>query len=64
MMCPKCNSENVKIVEYLGTKCIVCKECGYDEREDLEQVPEQRSSQKAKGQYSPYKKGGSKRTIS
>ena len=31
--CPNCGSEDVKIVGYQGTDLIVCKSCGYDERD-------------------------------
>ena len=62
MKCGKCGSDNVKIVAYQGTNCIVCDECGYDEREELDLVPEDRSSQKAKDSFSPYKTGGPRRT--
>ncbi len=62
MNCKRCNSTSIKIVNYLGIKCQVCNDCGYDEREAYEVFPEERSSQKAKGSYSPYKTGGPKRT--
>lgn len=39
-----------------------CTECGYDERDEASIVPEERTSQKAKGEYTPYKTGGSRRT--
>jgi len=58
--CPKCGSFNVAIhkedIEFL-----TCKSCGYDELEE-EAYPEQRSSQREKGRYSPYKAGGKGRT--
>ena len=60
--CPKCGSENIKIVDYMGAKVIVCKKCGYDETEELAIVPEQRETQREKTRYSPYRKGGGKRT--
>lgn len=62
MNCKHCNSTNIKIVNYLGIKCQVCSDCGYDEREAYEVFPEERSSQKAKASYSPYKTGGPRRT--
>jgi len=61
--CPKCNSDKVKLVDYLGVKCIVCKKCGYDETKQLEVYPEEKTSQKEKGRHSPYKTGGHNRTI-
>lgn len=62
MKCPKCGSDKAKQVDYQGVKCIVCKECGFDERDELDVYPEQKKSQKAKGEFSPYKTGGQKRT--
>ncbi len=56
--CPKCSSGNVKIIDYLGAKCIVCNDCGFDETKQYEVFPEDKTSQKAKGSYMPYKTGG------
>ena len=53
--CPKCGSEEVKEDE-LGN--LVCSDCGYDESI----AGGERSSQKAKGEHSPYQAGGGKRT--
>ncbi|MBT4541086.1 hypothetical protein HOC35_06235 [Candidatus Woesearchaeota archaeon] len=53
MECPKCKKP-CKLVEYLGAKVKVCS-CGYDERNDLDQYPEDKKSQKAKGEYCKYK---------
>ena len=61
--CPKCGSKDVKIYIYMGTKVLKCNNCGFDESASLEAFPEQRKSQKAKGAYSVYKAGGSRRTI-
>ena len=61
MKCPKCNSSKVKTVEYLGVKCIKCDNCGYNESQQYEVYPEEKTSQKAKGRYTPYKAGGSRR---
>jgi len=58
--CPKCGSE-AKKVKYLGTDCIICS-CGYDERDKYDMVSGQRTSQKEKARFNPYKAGGSKRT--
>ncbi len=67
--CPICQSENVRVINFKGSLAVICNECGYDEREDLETgdeedvvVPEERTSQKAKKQHTPYKTGGPKRT--
>ena len=56
--CPKCKSSNVKTIEYLGVECIVCKECGFDERKQYDVFPEEKKSQKEKGRFTPYKAGG------
>ncbi|MBI2658399.1 hypothetical protein HYX08_06940 [Candidatus Woesearchaeota archaeon] len=60
--CPRCGSNNVKVLSYMGIKVIKCNECGFDERAVYEVYPEQKASQKAKGRYTIYKKGGSQRT--
>ena len=61
--CPKCGSRNVNIYNYLGIDTIKCDNCGFDESSVYEVFPEQKTSQKAKGSYSVYKKGGSRRTA-
>ncbi|MFH0867696.1 MAG: hypothetical protein V1831_00105 [Candidatus Woesearchaeota archaeon] len=60
--CPKCKSSNVKIVDYMGVKCIRCNDCGFDETEQYDVYPEEKTSQKEKGRYTVYKAGGFKRT--
>lgn len=60
--CPKCSSANIKFYNYLGIKTIKCNKCGFDESSVYEVFPEQKTSQKAKGKYTIYKKGGSQRT--
>jgi transcription initiation factor TFIIIB Brf1 subunit/transcription initiation factor TFIIB len=59
--CPKCGSENIKLVDYAGAKVIVCKKCGYDETEELAITPSQRETQREKRKYSPYRTGGKSR---
>ena len=59
--CPKCASSKIKIITYMGIKCVVCKNCGFDESKRYEVFPEEKKSQKAKAKYTPYKAGGSKR---
>ena len=61
--CPKCNSADIKFYTYLGIKTIKCNNCGFDESNIYDVYPEQKTSQKAKGRYTVYKTGGSKRTI-
>ena len=62
-VCPQCGSENIKIVNYMNIKCRVCSNCGFDERNLYEVYPDERTSQKEKGKFSPYKTGGKRRTI-
>jgi len=61
--CPKCGSKKLTFQDYSGIKTIKCKNCGFDENSVYEVYPEQKTSQKAKGSYSVYKTGGSRRTI-
>ena len=60
--CPKCGSKNIKSYSYLDTKIVKCGNSGFDESKIYEVYPEQKTSQKAKGQYNIYKAGGSSRT--
>ncbi|MBI2656695.1 hypothetical protein HYX03_03075 [Candidatus Woesearchaeota archaeon] len=60
--CPKCSSADVKFYNYLNVKALRCNNCGFDEATVYEVYPEQKTSQKAKGKYTIYKKGGSQRT--
>ena len=60
--CPKCLSDNIKIDDYLGIKSIICKSCGFDEAKQYEVYPEQKTSQKEKARYTPYKTGGHSRS--
>jgi len=59
--CPKCGSDKVKLVDYVGARCIVCSNCGYDETTVYDVYPSQKTSQKQKGRFTPYKVGGGKR---
>lgn len=61
--CPKCGSDDVKLYNYLGIKTIKCNNCGFDEGAAYDAVPEQKTSQKAKGRYNVYKAGGKRRTM-
>ena len=60
--CPKCGSYNVMPYLYQSVEVLKCGNCGYDEGSALEAYPEEKSSQKTKGKYAPYKTGGSQRT--
>ncbi|MBI1969519.1 hypothetical protein HYS48_02390 [Candidatus Woesearchaeota archaeon] len=62
-ICPRCKSDNIRIVDYMTVQCIVCNSCGYDERMVYEIVPEEKTSQKLKGRFSPYKAGGASRIV-
>ena len=44
----------------MGVSCLVCNSCGYDERETYDVYPENKQSQKAKGEFSPYRAGGAR----
>ena len=56
--CPKCNSDNIKLIKYMDIECVICSNCGFDESEQYEVFGEEKKSQKAKGSYTPYKSGG------
>ena len=59
--CPKCGSLKTESVADHNMTFVVCRACGYDESMyDVTDV--QRSTQREKGRYNPYKAGGSKRT--
>ena len=60
-ICPKCCSSKIKLINYMGVKCVVCNNCGFDESKQYDVFPEEKKSQKAKGQYTPYKVGGFRR---
>jgi len=57
MKCPECGSDKIKKVEYMDITCIVCDKCGYDEREIYDDNLEERTSQREKSRYNPYKSG-------
>lgn len=62
--CPKCTSTDTKTSTFLGGTFLVCNHCGYDESEDILDVyPEGRSTQKGKSGFTPYKRGGGRRTA-
>jgi len=60
--CPVCGSKKIRPYKYNDVTCFECDNCSYDSCEEFEEVPEEKTSQKAKGRYTPYKAGGSKRT--
>ena len=61
--CPKGGSYNVEPYLYQSVEVIKCNGCGFDEGSDYDLVPEEKTSQKAKGKYNKYKVGGSRRTL-
>lgn len=56
--CPRCMSEDIKVVIYLDVECIICNHCGYDERNSYDIYPDEKTNQKLKGRFSPYRVGG------
>lgn len=60
--CPRCNSDKVRFEKFIGIKCLVCSNCGYDERKELSTASGDRSRQKGKSSFTPYRAGGGKRT--
>lgn len=59
--CPKCKSKHVDSVEVMGSKFLICLNCGYDESEEvLDVYPESRGGKG--GKSSPYKRGGPMRS--
>ena len=61
--CPKCSSYNIEPYLYQSAEVIKCNDCGFDEGSEFEQFPAEKTSQKAKGKYSVYKTGGSRRAV-
>jgi Zn ribbon nucleic-acid-binding protein len=62
MKCPKCNSEDVEIIdEEMGF--IKCNKCGFNEIEDYDAGTdeEERETQREKNRYSPYRQSGGRR---
>ena len=53
--CPRCGSENLMEKEYAGGKFLFCGDCDYDESEEVDLVAEERTNQKAKGEYNIYR---------
>lgn len=55
MKCPKCKSTDVTVHEDEGLSFVTCNSCDYDELEEF--YPSERTSQREKARYSPYKAG-------
>lgn len=62
-ICPRCGSENTKIVNYMGVDCLICLQCGYDEREVYNVYPDQKPTELGRGKFTPYKQGGHNRIL-
>lgn len=61
--CPLCSSTETQTVEEEGEAYLVCKICGYDQRFEYDEIySDEKSSPKGKGSFSPYKRGGARRT--
>ncbi len=61
--CPACGSSDIKVIEEEGFNFIVCSKCKYNEAEDYDVYPEERSAQKGKSGYTPYQRGGGRRSA-
>ena len=61
MECPKCFHSHARQINYRGIECCVCPKCSYDERDQYDESAGEKTNQKAKGNFSPYKTGGPKR---
>ena len=59
LVCPKCKSGNIRVVDYIGTKCVVCRDCMFDERNIYDVTYEERKAPKVKAVF---KTGGHLRT--
>ena len=62
VVCPRCGSLKIQVLEAEDLFFVKCRSCGYDEL-GAEVLPEQRTSQREKARYSPYKTGGKGRTA-
>lgn len=62
-VCPVCKSPDTEIKEVDGFEFLTCKKCGYDEADEYDIYPEERSAQKGKSGYTPYKRGGAQRSA-
>jgi len=61
-ICPRCGSESTKLVIYMGVDCLICLQCGYDEREVYSVYPDQKPTELGRKGY-PYKQGGHNRIM-
>ena len=56
--CPKCGSKETENYMFMRTMILKCSSCGYDEGTEFDQNSSQKTNQKEKSKYSPYKAGG------
>ncbi|MFW5746241.1 MAG: hypothetical protein ACOCWQ_01680 [Nanoarchaeota archaeon] len=54
MECPHCGSEDVHQVRYMGLRCLVCRSCGYDEREAYDVMPDE-AQRPLRDRWKPYR---------
>ena len=59
-ICPKCRSKDIQKTTAEDVEFIKCSSCGYDETL-YEVTASQRTSQREKTRYTPYKVGGGRR---
>lgn len=63
--CPVCKSEDTIIREVESIEFLKCNNCKFDEAEDWDlSEPGEKKSQREKGRYAVYKRGGGGRTRS
>ena len=60
LICPKCKSDNIRIVDYQGIRCVVCRDCKFDERNIYDVSYTERKAPKVKVTF---KAGGHLRTV-
>ena len=60
-LCQICKSSNITLHEEDGVTYLRCKQCGFDEAGDFDEAYPEGKATGGKG--SPYKRGGSQRTV-
>ena len=60
LICPKCKSENIRVIDYQGIRCVVCRDCKFDERDIYDVAYTERNAPKVKAVF---KAGGHLRTV-
>ncbi|HIH11746.1 TPA: hypothetical protein HA241_06150 [Candidatus Woesearchaeota archaeon] len=59
--CPKCKSSQAQRIDHNYLSFLRCLQCGYNELAAEDTFPEQRSNQREKRRYSPYRVSGGKK---